>query len=69
MATHGRPKDGVDRDKRNKQSGYSKPGGNMGAGQSGSESLGSEKPTDDEALGSQKPTRPRKKKSPSAERL
>ena len=62
MATHGRSKDGIDRDKKNKQSGYSKPGGNMGAGQSGSENLGSEKPTDDEALGSQKPTRPRRKK-------
>ena len=32
-------------------------GGNMGAGQSGSEGLGTEKPTDDPAMGSQKPSK------------
>ena len=30
-------------------------GGNMGAGQSGSEGLGTEKPTDEPGMGSQKP--------------
>lgn len=32
-------------------------GGNMGAGRSGSEGLGTEKPTDDPAMGSQKPSK------------
>lgn len=32
-------------------------GGNMGAGQSGREGLGTEKPTDDPPMGSQKPAR------------
>ena len=32
-------------------------GGNMGAGQSGSEALGTEKPTDEPGMGSQKPSR------------
>ena len=31
-------------------------GGNMGAGQSGSEGLGTEKPTDEPGMGSQKPS-------------
>ena len=30
-------------------------GGNMGAGKSGKENMGSEKPSDDEGMGSQKP--------------
>lgn len=34
-------------------------GGNMGAGRSGREGLGTEKPTDD--MGSQKPQKPKKK--------
>lgn len=33
-------------------------GGNMGAGKSGKEGLGSEKPSDDPGLGSQKPVSP-----------
>ena len=32
-------------------------GGNMGAGQSGSEGLGTEKPTDDPSMRSQKPSK------------
>ncbi len=36
-------------------SGYGKSGGNMGAGKSGKEGLGSEKPSDEEGMGSQKP--------------
>ena len=32
-------------------------GGNMGAGQSGSEGLGTEKPTDEPGMGSQKPSK------------
>jgi hypothetical protein len=35
--------------------GYKKGQGHMGAGKSGKENLGSEKPTDDENMGSQKP--------------
>ena len=35
--------------------GYKSGQGNMGAGKSGKENMGSEKPTDDEKLGSQKP--------------
>ena len=34
-------------------------GGNMGAGKSGKEGLGSEKPSDDPGLGSQKPGQPK----------
>ena len=34
-------------------------GGNMGAGKSGKEGMGSEKPSDDPGLGSQKPGQPR----------
>jgi hypothetical protein len=37
-----------------KPSGYKSGQGNMGAGKSGKENLGSEKPTDDENMGSQK---------------
>ena len=59
---HARSKDGVNRDKKGKASGEGISGGNMGAGQSGSENLGSEKPTDDETMGSHKPTRSHKKK-------
>ena len=36
-------------------SGYGKSGGNMGAGKSGKEGMGSEKPSDEEGMGSQKP--------------
>ena len=55
------------KDKRSKKanetaSGYGKSGGKMGAGQSGSENLGSEKPTDNDAQGSEKPSASRKKK-------
>lgn len=35
--------------------GEGKTGGNAGAGKSGAEGLGTEKPTDDERFGSQKP--------------
>ncbi len=35
--------------------GHGKSGGNMGAGQSGKEDLGSEKPSDNETMGSNKP--------------
>jgi hypothetical protein len=42
--------------------GYEESGGNMGAGRSGKENLGSEKPSDDKSLGSQKPKAPSKKK-------
>ena len=35
--------------------GYGTSGGNMGAGRSGKENLGSEKPTDGEDVGSQQP--------------
>lgn len=35
-------------------SGYGSSGGNAGAGKSGKENMGSEKPTDDERMGSQK---------------
>ena len=34
-------------------------GGNMGAGKSGKEGMGSEKPSDETGLGSQKPGQPR----------
>ena len=34
-------------------------GGNAGAGKSGKEGMGSEKPSDDPGLGSQKPGQPR----------
>ena len=34
-------------------------GGNMGAGKSGKEGMGSEKPSDEPGLGSQKPGQPR----------
>jgi hypothetical protein len=34
-------------------------GGNMGAGRSGKEGMGSEKPSDEPGLGSQKPGQPR----------
>jgi hypothetical protein len=59
---HGRSKDGIDRDKKGKASGDGISGGNMGAGKSGKENLGTEKPTDDKTMGSQKPTREHKKK-------
>ena len=35
--------------------GHGKSGGNMGAGKSGTEDLGSEKPSDNETMGSHKP--------------
>ena len=38
-----------------KPTGYKSGQGNMGAGKSGTENLGSEKPSRDEKLGSQKP--------------
>ena len=38
-----------------KPTGYKSGQGHMGAGKSGKENLGSEKPTDDENMGSQKP--------------
>jgi len=59
---HPRSKDGIDRDKKGKAPGDGISGGNMGAGKSGTENLGTEKPTDNETLGSQKPTAARKKK-------
>ena len=36
-------------------SGHRESGGNMGAGKSGRENMGSEKPSDEEGMGSQKP--------------
>ncbi len=36
-------------------SGYGKSGGNAGAGKSGKEGMGSEKPSDEAGMGSQKP--------------
>jgi len=43
-------------DKDNEQtSGYGSTGGNMGAGKSGKEAMGSEKPSDGEGMGSHKP--------------
>jgi hypothetical protein len=36
--------------------GYGSSGGNMGAGKSGTEGLGSEKPSDEQGMGSQKPS-------------
>jgi hypothetical protein len=47
-------RDSTDKDDK-KPTGYKSGGGNMGAGKSGKENLGSEKPTDDENMGSQKP--------------
>ena len=50
-------KDGVDPDKQgNGNAGYGISNGNMGAGKSGSENLGSEKPSDAKVMGSQRPT-------------
>jgi len=60
---HPKSKDGINRDKKSNkpaESGIS--GGNMGAGKSGSENLGSEKPSNDETLGSQRPPASHKKK-------
>ena len=48
-------KDKSDDQQQRKRSAHKSPGGNMGAGQSGNENMGSEKPTDDETRGSQKP--------------
>ena len=45
---------GHDRDNR-PTSGHGSSGGNMGAGQSGKEDMGSEKPSDGEGMGSRKP--------------
>ena len=42
-------------DKNEQASGHGSSGGNMGAGQSGKEDLGSEKPTDGPGMGSHKP--------------
>lgn len=59
---HPRSKDGINRDKKGKASGDGVSGGNMGAGKSGTENQGSEKPTDDRTMGSHKPSHtPRKK--------
>ena len=53
------PKDAKNRksadENKEKPTGHKSGQGNMGAGKSGKENLGSEKPTDDENLGSQKP--------------
>ncbi len=40
------------------ESGYGKSGGNAGAGRSGKEDMGSEKPSDGAGLGSNKPGKP-----------
>lgn len=42
-------------DENEKTTGHGKSGGNMGAGQSGKEDLGSEKPSDGPGMGSHKP--------------
>ena len=42
-------------EERNPDSGYGKSGGNMGAGKSGKEDLGAEKPEDNSTMGSHKP--------------
>jgi hypothetical protein len=47
-----------------KPTGYKSGQGNMGAGKSGKENLGSEKPTDDESMGSQKAGGGSRKKNP-----
>lgn len=44
-----------DKHDRDETSGYGKSGGNMGAGRSGKEDMGSEKPSDDARAGSHKP--------------
>jgi hypothetical protein len=48
------PKKKIARKDDEKPIGYKSSGGRMGAGKSGKENLGSEKPTDDETMGSQK---------------
>ncbi len=40
---------------KDQSTGHGKSGGNMGAGQSGKEDLGSEKPSDNDTMGSHKP--------------
>ena len=45
----------AENDDNEQASGYGKSGGNMGAGKSGKEGMGSEKPSDAEGMGSQKP--------------
>lgn len=51
-----RQEDSSGSDQDNEQStGYGISGGNMGAGRSGKEGMGSEKPSDEEGMGSQKP--------------
>jgi len=59
---HPKSKDGINRDKKSDKPSESVSGGNMGAGKSGAENLGSEKPSNDETMGSQKPTAFHKKK-------
>jgi hypothetical protein len=51
----------TDRDTEKKQDTRRKPnsGGNVGAGKSGKEGMGSEKPSDGPGFGSQKPGQPR----------
>ena len=44
-----------DTDQEEKAIGYGISGGNMGAGRSGKEGMGSEKPSDEQGMGSQKP--------------
>ena len=47
-----------DDDNNEQASGHGKSGGNMGAGQSGKEDMGSEKPTDGSGMASHKPNNP-----------
>jgi hypothetical protein len=49
-----KPTGGLDREQKG-ASAYKTSGGKMGAGKSGTENLGSEKPSDGQGLGSQKP--------------
>ena len=63
MKKKNRSKDAATKQSNDSASGYKTPGGNMGAGKSGKENLGSEKPTEDETLGSEKPRRSRTSKS------
>ena len=46
---------GGDTENDDQASGYGKSGGHMGAGKSGKEGMGSEKPSEEKGMGSQKP--------------
>ena len=50
-----KPENSEAADNNEQETGHGKSGGNMGAGQSGKENLGTEKPTDGGQAGSRKP--------------